>query len=345
MHRSFCRFLAAGLAAAMTLACLTGCLPRRRGEPTIPQPDPPAPSAPALPQPTPEPTAAHPVRTAEQRLYGSAGLLAWPCVLYSVYLDEAGGASWSEEEIARSQQNLALAVDWITDQAGAYGVAATLYAGEEDLVIQMTYNGRFVGGETADESETFYRAAEALCAQLDTDELARTYGTSNIGFLLFLPVAGCSFTMVHYLEDGDDYYHEYSCLYRENAFFPEGTFETPAVYAHEILHLFGAPDLYDGSNDLFVTPALVEYVEASWPDAIMLDTYNTDGTLDYDGIDKAICPLTAYRLGLCTTFAGIGQFPAAAADPPGSFRLDPQTDPADFARDDLVAAAPPRPRR
>ena len=233
-------------------------------------------------------------------------------------------------------------MDLITDQAAEYGVTPTLYAGEEDLVIRMRYAGTFAGGQSADESETFYRAAEALCEELDTETLTKTYGTSNIGFLLFLPVAGCSFTMVHYLEDGDAYYHEYSCLYRENAFFPEGTFETPAVYAHEILHLFGAPDLYDRSNDLFVTPALVDYVETSWPDAIMQDTYNADGSLDYEAVDKIICPLTAYRLGLCATFAGIEQFPAAAADPPGTFRLDPQTDPALYRRDDLIAAAPPR---
>lgn len=334
------------LAVTLALACLAGCVPRRRGEPAIPQPEMEMP-APALPtpSPTPAPTAALPARSTEQRLYGSAGLLAWPCVLYSVYLDEAGGAAWSEEEIARSQQNLALAVDWITDQAAEYGVTPTLYAGEEDLVIRMRYAGTFAGGQSADESETFYRAAEALCEELDTETLTKTYGTSNIGFLLFLPVAGCSFTMVHYLEDGDAYYHEYSCLYRENAFFPEGTFETPAVYAHEILHLFGAPDLYDRSNDLFVTPALVDYVETSWPDAIMQDTYNADGSLDYEAVDKIICPLTAYRLGLCATFAGIEQFPAAAADPPGTFRLDPQTDPALYRRDDLIAAAPPRASR
>ena len=101
------------LAVTLALACLAGCVPRRRGEPAIPQPEMEMP-APALPtpSPTPAPTAALPARSTEQRLYGSAGLLAWPCVLYSVYLDEAGGAAWSEEEIARSQQNLALAVDW-----------------------------------------------------------------------------------------------------------------------------------------------------------------------------------------------------------------------------------------
>ena len=187
----------------------------------------------------------------------------------------------------------------------------------------MRYAGTFAGGQSADESETFYRAAEALCEELDTETLTKTYGTLQHRVPAVFAGGRLLLTMVHYLEDGDAYYHEYSCLYRENAFFPEGTFETPAVYAHEILHLFGAPDLYDRSNDLFVTPALVDYVETSGPmRSCRIPTMPT-GSLDYEAVDKIICPLTAYRLGLCATFAGIEQFPAAAADPPGTFRLDP----------------------
>ena len=36
-----------------------------------------------------------------------------------------------------------------------------------------------------------------------------------------------------------------------------GEDESPATYAHEILHLFGAPDLYAGSGDPYVDEAPV----------------------------------------------------------------------------------------
>ncbi len=336
-HKTLC---AAALAAA--LLC-TACAPRPAArEPQIELLATPA------PQPTPTPNQGMggwdfaPQRTADQQKYGSAGLLAWPCVLYSVYLDEAGGgAAWTDEEIERSQQNLALAVDWIGAQAAAYGASPRLYCGTDDLLERIEYEGTFVGGESADEGQRFYSEIDALCARLDTDQLAETYGTTNVGFLIFLPVDGCSFTMVHYLEDGSSYYYEYSCLYKENTYFPAGTFEMPAVYAHEILHLFGAPDLYEGSNDLYVTPELIEYVAQNWPDAIMQDTYNADGVPEYDAISKTICPLTAYRLGLCADFPGIEQFPLAAQDPAGTYRLDPGTDTDDLpAQDEGVAAAP-----
>ena len=302
------------LAAAAALA-LSACMPRAQSlaarEPEIQTIATPAPS------PTPAPTPGQGLggwtfeRTPEQQKYGSAGLLAWPCVLYSLYLDEPeGGAAWSEEDIARSQQNLALAVDWITEQAAGYGARARLYYGSDDLVAHLRYSAPFAGGEAADEGQTFYADMDKLCARLDTAELAETYGTTNIGFLVFLPVAGCSFTMVHYLEDGSSFYYEYSCLYKDNVFFPAGTFEMPAVYAHEILHLFGAPDLYEGSGDLYVTPELIDYVTANWPDAIMYDTYNAAITPEYDSIPKSLCPLTAFRLGLCAGFPGAEQFPA-----------------------------------
>lgn len=276
--------------------------------------------------------------TPAQQKYGSAGLLAWPCVLYCVYLEQPGGPGWTQEEIDRTQENLAVAVDWIGEQAAEYNAAPTLYYGE-DLMTVVSYNPGFVGGEDSDEGQAFYEDMDAVCGSLRTRELAEAYGTSNIGFLVFLPVSGCSFTMVHYLEDGGYYFNEYCCLYKENVFFDPGTFDGPAVYAHEILHLFGAPDLYNGSNDLFVTEELVDYVAENWPDEIMQDTYAPDGSLTYGEIDKIIGPLTAYRLGLSDSFPGMERFPLVTMDPPGTFRLDEGTSTDRFDEQDGAVAA------
>ena len=329
------------LAALLLAGCVRGDISAARGPGSRLE------QTPQLTEPTPEPEPSQTTRpqapwtdglTSAQQKYGSAGLLAWPCVLYSIYLEQPGGPGWTEEEIARSQQYLATAVDWITEQAGEYNAAPKLYYGE-DLLSVVSYEPGFVGGEDSDEGQQFYDDMDGVCGALRTAELAETYGTTNIGFLVFLPVSGCSFTMVHYLEDGGYYFNEYCCLYKENVFFETGTFDGPAVYAHEILHLFGAPDLYSGSNDLFVSEALVDYVAETWPDEIMQDTYARDGSLEYDSINKEICPLTAYRLGLCDSFPGMDRFPLVTLDPPGTFRLDEETSTDRFDTQDGAVAA------
>ena len=83
--------------------------------------------------------------------------------------------------------------------------------------------------------------------------------------------------MAHYADDGDSFYYEYSCLYKTDAY-TDGEAESPATYAHEILHLFGAPDLYEGSSDPYVDEALVSYVADTYPGDIMLSTYEDDGS-------------------------------------------------------------------
>ena len=122
--------------------------------------------------------------------------------------------------------------------------------------------------------------------------------------------------MAHYADDGDSFYYEYSCLYKTDAY-TDGEAESPATYAHEILHLFGAPDLYEGSSDPYVDEALVSYVADTYPGDIMLSTYEDDGSSRFDAITKEISPLTAYCLG-----AG-RHLPRACAVPPVG-RHDPR---------------------
>jgi len=284
-----------------------------------------------------------PSRTSAQRRYGSAGLLAFPSVLVSLYLDEDGGAQWTDEDIAHTRANVATAVDWIKAQAAAYNANPVIYYDTGDgeaLFCRRELPYTFMGGEESEEGDELYAAIESICDELDTDALHDAYGTSSVGFLVFLPVAGSSFTMVHYLEDDEIYYHEYSCIYRYDAYGAAGEFESPAVYAHEILHMYGAPDLYLGSGDPYVTPALVDYIEQTWPDAIMLYTYNEDGTSNPDSIPKTLCPVTACRLGLCDTFEGAEEYPDVSVLPQGTFALelpDTPASPWDLAQDSEAA--------
>ncbi len=262
-----------------------------------------------------------------QCVYGSAGLIGWSSILISVYLDERDGEKWNDAAIEENRHKLAIAVDWIQNACAAYCAAPHIYfddgTQDSDLFFHQEYPARFVGGTDNDESEAYYVAIEDLCAQLDTEALHNRYGTSSVGFLFFLPVAGVSFTVVHYLEDTNDFYHEYSTLYRYDAYSDRNEPETPTVFAHEILHLFGAADLYEGSADTFVTQQLTDFVKQTWPDDIMLSTYEANGETRQNTVTKSLCPLSAYRLGLIPHFEQQEEYPDVASVPPGAFSESP----------------------
>lgn len=308
----------AALLLVLTLFC--GCVPRRQTKmvsdmPTIEEPQP-------TPSPTPTPS---PAVQGDGALYGSVRMLQQPTVLVSVYLNEAAtGSIWTEESRAQTQAQVAMAVDWITRQAGQYGVEPQLYYddGTDETGLRCTYSlkSRLRGGIDSEESGAFLDEMDALCATLDTEALHRRFGTNHVGFLLFLPASGTSFTMAHYADDGADFYHEYCCLYRYDAYSAGTEAESPATYAHEILHLFGAPDLYEGSSDPYVDSALTAYVAQTYPDEIMYSTYAADGSNVYTSIDKILSPLTAYCIGLTDTCPELALFPRLAEVEPGVFR-------------------------
>ena len=312
------------LLAALLLLGLTGCSAYTRwklASPLIPYTQAtPAPTA--NPTPTPQPSSG---LSRRQMVYGSAGLLTEPTVLVSVYInDAASGHVWTEEAKAETRQYLATAVQWLNEQAETYGKTLTLYyddgSANNPLCRSYTPRAAIRGGRASDESDAFLTEMDAVSATLDTATLQQTYGTDRVAFLYFLPVSGASFTMVHYADDGDAYYYEYSCLYRYDVYADDNESESPATYAHEILHLFGAPDLYEGSSDGFVDDELIAYVEETYPDEIMNSTYNDDGTSSFDSVGKAISPLTAYCLGLTDTCPELERFSKLADVIPGVFR-------------------------
>ncbi len=328
--------LTALLLAMLLLMSLTSCSAYtqwKQASPIIPYSQSTPAQTPA-PTTTPQPESG---LSRRQMMYGSAGLLTEPTVLVSVYInDAAGGRVWTEDAKAETRQYLATAVQWLEEQTKNYGHTIHLYCddGTANTHLSRTYTPKSAirGGRNSDESDALLTELDAVSDTLDTTELEVTYGTDRVAFLYFLPVSGASFTMVHYADDGSNFYHEYSCLYCYDVYAGEGESESPATYAHEILHLFGAPDLYEGSSDDFVDDELVAYVEQTYPDEIMNSTYNEDGTSSFDSVNKSISPLTAYCLGLTDTCPELEQFPKLADIMPGVFRY-PSEDPADGGSD------------
>ena len=85
----------------------------------------------------------------------------------------------------------------------------------------------------------------------------------------------------------------------------EGLEEAPAAYAHEMLHTFGAPDLYVGENpaaNYNINDDFVSYCETYHPNEIMVTTYDVDtDEPHYDYISNELTEITAYYIGWTDT--------------------------------------------
>ena len=180
-------------------------------------------------------------------------------------------------------QRTQLAVDWITEQAAGYEAAVNL-----------------ICDRSADGSDSTLTRSYLVQSAMQGGENSE----ESSAFLDEMDTLCASLAA--------------DCLYKTDAY-TDGEAESPATYAHEILHLFGAPDLYEGSSDPYVDEALVSYVADTYPGDIMLSTYEDDGSSRFDAITKEISPLTAYCLGLADTCPELAQFPLLTDMTPGVF--------------------------
>ena len=80
----------------------------------------------------------------------------------------------------------------------------------------------------------------------------------------------------------------------------------PATIAHEILHAFGAPDLYKATGEYGITQEYVDYINENELNDIM--RCPETGEANYDGISSEITDITAYYVGLADSSETVDQW-------------------------------------
>lgn len=244
---------------------------------------------------------------------GSAGELEGRSVLISVFVDTGDG--WTEQNRQRSRDAVTDACEYIEEQAASYGVFAELVHGGEDpaLEFEMDWPDQEPVPKGSDCGQ--YDLFQSWIQQQLPADLEEQYGTDSVGYLFLVPEEGISSTYVHYVEERGRNLEEICVIF----LWAQGLYECPAVYAHEILHLFGAADLYESSND--VSEEVTSYIRDTAPQELMYTTYLPDGTVDY-GMDRwEISELTAYFLGWQDTAPELERFPELKRAFPGCFSL------------------------
>lgn len=241
---------------------------------------------------------------------GSAGDLKGTTLIITIFSDDAK-TSWELdkaddlEAYSMAYSNIGIAADWITQAAAPYSDAAFLWDWVEypDLVYftntSYDMNEVFEAGEYADLIGAYEDFWGYIDANIPTEQLMEKYGAENAVYLALFD-SDFEQTITSRTRSWADaswmsYPYEVAYMFIRSC----GSFSAPAGFAHEILHCFGAPDLYI-STEYGITDEYVQWAKEQKINDIMRVTFDNEDnhTRYYDHISNEMTDITLYYLGL-----------------------------------------------
>lgn len=228
---------------------------------------------------------------------GNAVILDGKTAVVSIFANDYA-SEWdfsSETDIETRDKilsDLKIALDYITTESRKWGKNAEfIYDWGENPDL---YAERNIPAEAVSLSfDGQYYLEKNLTVTFDFDEILAKYNADNVVFLY------------HFNTAPDDYdgeldaaaFYNYEPMYEaEFCVCPRHIYGkpiTPSIYAHEILHLFGAPDYY-GLKDMkqTVTEEYIEFCAENHTNEIMFKSRCED-----EPITSEIAEITAYYVG------------------------------------------------
>ena len=238
-------------------------------------------------------------------VYGSCKKLSDRTVIVSVFASDAKTKwDWKEpadyENYVHTYKMLGLAVDWIEENVQKYDVQTDLiwdFWNVPYLYAEASFQQDFQGLDKAD----YYVMNEYIENNLHPDFLLDHFHVESILYLFFFnsPKSGTapsySFPatgrpLTDYTNRPNDRYTEFAVIFTRG--FQITT--VPAAYAHEIMHCFGAVDLYSEQKQFNLSREFSDWYRTHYPDELLMS--NKRGKLD--AIDFDLTEITAYYTGL-----------------------------------------------
>lgn len=235
--------------------------------------------------------------------YGSAGYLnAAKTIIISIFVnDDQFGWTDSPEDLKTKEdilKSFKTGTDWLSDKIAMYGYDSTFiydWTEDADLAFDGHIEGMSIQGVDArGEGDSDNDAAmESLIKQANVDEkaLKQKYGADNLLYVLHVNDGGINYNGYA----GRDYAVPSK---GKEYLLDSGAFADVAGRAggitHEMLHLFGAPDLYEVNPGEQITPDYIGYMYEIESRDIMF--YSRGDS--FVGLTYEFGPVTAYYLGL-----------------------------------------------
>lgn len=225
--------------------------------------------------------------------HGSAAKLDGKVVLVSVFVNDAG-TSWDYNSdtdkalLRESLDKLGEATAYISENASNYGKQVSFiydWTVDRDLV----YTAFFDEDMVTFSGDFYYKQTDWVEDNIDISRLQMKYNTENILFIFFFNT-DYSNDIRSWAISYDPFDQQYVMVEIANFYMKFDNIEMPAAsYAHEILHTFGAQDLYAPNN--IITQDYVDYMASIASNDIMY-------TVSAYGITNDFSPLDAYYVGL-----------------------------------------------
>lgn len=192
----------------------------------------------------------------------------------------------------RVRSRLETAVNWLTQQVNRYGAKATIYWDWENG--PHLYNWYTSQKDMRDYQYTYAELRTFITGNIPLQSIKEYYRADNVLFLALYnqdpndSSRGVCFSMDYWDYGGGEEAYDLLWIMDEDG----GSSVSAAGLAHEIMHAFGAVDLYEGSD--FSTAAYLQHLKAINSKDIM---YQIDYSTP-DSIGEQFTELDAYYLGL-----------------------------------------------
>ena len=229
---------------------------------------------------------------------GTAGSLSGRTLLISIFTEDAG-TSWNtgsdEDNEMRydTLDNLRISTLYLSEQAARYGSDAE-FIYDWELRPDLSYTASFRENLVTEFGDMYDVQKEWIEQNIETEKLKNRYRADNVIYLFFFNTDFSNQVNPWYLgySCSPAYYIEYCNIFVR---FDDIFVTKPPSYAHELMHCFGAHDLYYANE--FIPAAYVDHLGKIYSNDIMFtvtdskEIYNDFSDLDayYTGILKE-CP-------------------------------------------------------
>lgn len=231
----------------------------------------------------------------ERSILGSATKLSEKTVIVSIFANDST-TSWDFENRAdmdmvnTMHRYLGNATSWIAKQCRAYDTTAEfVYDWKKNPDLYYTYDF----GQTRlvrPDGGGYYTQEDYILANIDSEGLKKKYDANNIIYIFYFNTGTDNTVNSWCISDQSDCYTEIVNVFIRDDY-SGGTYIMPASsMAHEILHCFGAYDLYYASEE--IPQAYVDHLQKTGSRDIMY-TVGLGGA-----ITQKFTELDAYYVGL-----------------------------------------------